>query len=190
MNTIQKQEISVTETELISIFQEIENQVPTPFLSVTMDTEFDDVYKKSKTDGELNPYYKGLRKVSTRNYRLVTNYKKRVGGNLTKEGKDPNTFEVQELKGRRHVTKSVLIDTKTETIHYVMLEWFVNQHSSIQYTFEGSPIERVMFEKWLKDIEVPTNDNQGLDNPVLPMTPKMSNIVSVSVNGVKYILRK
>jgi hypothetical protein len=190
MNTIQKQEISVTETELISIFKDIENQVPSPFLSVTMDTEFDKVYKKSKTDGELNPYYKGLRKVSTRTYRLVIDYQQRVWNNLVKEGKDPNTFEVESPSGKKHISKSVLVDTKTETIHYVMLEWFVNQHSSTQYTFENNPIEKVMFEKWLKDIETPTNDKQDLDKPVTPITPKITNIVSVSVNGVKYILQK
>jgi len=190
MNTIQKTEISVNETELISIFKDIENQVPSPFLSVTMDTEFDKVYKKSKTDGELNPYYKGLRKVSTRTYRLVIDYQQRVWNNLVKEGKDPNTFVVESPSGKKHISKSVLVDTKTETIHYVMLEWFVNQHSSTQYTFENNPIEKVMFEKWLKDIETPTNDKQDLDKPVTPITPKISNIVSVSVNGVKYILQK
>ena len=64
------------------IFREIENQTPTPFISVTLCTDFRNMVKKSKIDGTINPYYKELKKVQTKTYRLVTDYEKRVHNNL------------------------------------------------------------------------------------------------------------
>ena len=189
MTTEVKQVVQVTPTEMVEIFKEIENQNPVPFINVTMKTPYTDVVKKCKQDGTINPYYKGILKISKRTYRLVTDYQKRVWKNLEREGKDPSQFVVESPKGKKHISKSCLTDTQTETELYVMLEWFDGSHGKTEYEFEGSSIERQLFEKWIS-VSESSNTKQGLETEVKPITPKISNLIEVNVNGVSYRIVK
>ena len=63
MTTTTKTQVRVNDQEIEMIFREIENQIPTPFISVTLCTDFRNMVKKSKIDGTINPYYKELKKV-------------------------------------------------------------------------------------------------------------------------------
>ena len=60
----QKTQVVVNDQEIETIFRQVENQVPVPFVSVTLKTDFTGMVKKCKEDGEINPYYKLLKKVS------------------------------------------------------------------------------------------------------------------------------
>ena len=187
MTTTTKTQVRVNNEEIEMIFREIENQVPTPFISVTLCTDFRNMVKKSKIDGTINPYYKELKKVQTKTYRLVTDYEKRVHNNLIKEGKNPNDFQVESPKGKVHISKSVLKDTETGTKRYVMLEWFKEiKGSEPTYNHNGNEIDKRMFEKWITDYNS-SNQKQGLDREVTPITPMFDSIVSFRVNGTEYI---
>ena len=186
MITTTKVKILVNDLEIENIFREVENQVPVPFISVTLNTMYSDMLKKSKVDGTVNPFYKELRKVQTKTYRLVTDYQKRIWENLKKEGKDPNTFEVESPSGKTHISKCILTDTETETKRYVMLEWFPEIKGKTEFFHNGNIIDKMMFEKWNKSYEN-SNQKQGLDREVKPITPLFESIVSFRVNGMEYI---
>ena len=184
-----KTQVSVNDQEIEMIFREIENQVPTPFVSLTLCTDFTGMVKKCKEDGSINPYYKELKKTQTKTYRLVTDYQTRVWNNLIKEGKDPNTFEVQSPSGKVHISKCLLKGSKEETDHkrYVMVEWFKEiKGSEPEYTHNVNVIDKMMFDKWKTDYSS-SNEKQGLDREVTPITPMFDSIVSFRVNGTEYI---
>lgn len=187
MNTTTKTQVRVNDQEIENIFIELENQVPSPFISLTLCTDFTSMVKKSKIDGSINPYYKELKKTQTKTYRLVTDYEKRVHNNLIKEGKNPNDFVVESPKGKEHISKSVLRDTETRMKRYVMVEWFMEvKGSEPTYNHNGNEIDKRMFEKWITDYSS-SNEKQGLDREVKPITPMFQSIVSFRVNGTEYI---
>jgi hypothetical protein len=182
----QKTQVVVNDQEIETIFRQVENQVPVPFVSVTLKTDFTGMVKKCKEDGEINPYYKMLKKVSTKTYRLVTDYQKRVWENLKREGKDPSTFEVQSPSGKTHISKCLLTDTETHTKRYVMIEWFPEIKGKTEYFQGNDQIGRELFSKWMTDYNS-SNEKQGLDREVKPITPLFESIVSFRVNGMEYI---
>ena len=176
--------MKVTVNEMMEIIKNLEVEKPNTFVGIKMRTLFRDDLKKSE-DKEINPYYKQVFKVSTRSYRLVTDYEKRVKTNLKKEGKNPDDFKVESPKGKRHISKSLLIDTQTESKVYVMVEWFPENHSTTSYEFQGNPIDKVLFEKWISKSES-SNQKQNLDREVKPITPELNNILEFSVDGKVY----
>jgi hypothetical protein len=184
----QKTQVVVNDQEIETIFRQVENQVPVPFVSVTLKTDFTGMVKKCKEDGEINPYYKMLKKVSMKTYLLVTDYQKRVHRNLIKEGKDPNTFEVENPSGKVHISKCLLKGDKPETDHkrYVMLEWFPETKGTTEYFQGNDQIGRELFSKWMTDYNS-SNEKQGLEREVKPITPLFESIVSFRVNGTEYI---
>jgi hypothetical protein len=187
MSTKVKTQFRIGHTEMESILKMVENQVPSPFVSITLNTDFTGMVKKCKTDGSINPYFKLLKKVSTKTYRLVTDYQQRVWNNLIKEGKDPNTFEVESPSGKTHISKCVLTDTETQTKRYLMVEWFPEIKGTTEYFQNNDQIGRELFSKWMTDYNS-SNEKQGLEREVKPITPLFDNIVSFRVNGVEYIV--
>ena len=183
MNTKTKHQ--VTKSELVDIIKGIEDNNPNTFVGVKMKTLFREVLKKSKEDGSLNPYYGGIYKVSSKTYRLVTDYQKRVHNNLIKEGKDPSQFVVEPPMGKKHITKSILTDTKTESELYLMVEWFPEIKGTTEYEFEGNNIDKTLFGKWVSDRQS-SNIKQGLEREVKPITPNIENIIELSVGGEVY----
>jgi len=175
--------------EFVEIIKGIEEKNPNTFVGVKMRTLFREVLQKTKDTKEMNPYYKEIFKVSTKTYRLVTDYQKRVHNNLIKEGKDPNTFVVESPSGKKHISKSLLTDTETESKFYVMIEWFPEIKGTTTYEYQGNSIDKSLFEKWISDRDS-SNEKQGLDREVKPITPDLSNILEFSIGGESYELVK
>ena len=184
-----KVQVIVNDQEIQDIFLQLENQVPTPFISFTLNTNYSDMLKKSKVDGSINPFYNELRKVQEKTYRLVTDYQVRVWNNLVKEGKDPNTFNVESPSGKKHISKSLLTDTDTETKTYLMVEWFPEIKGTTEYEYRGNSIDKTLFEKWIRYGES-SNEKQGLDREVKPITPDLDNVLEISVGGNRYEIVK
>jgi hypothetical protein len=179
----------VTINEMLEVIKKQEEVNPNTFVGVKMKTLFREVLQKTKDTKEVNPYYKEIFKVSNKTYRLVTNYEKRVKGNLEKEGKDPNTFVVDPLKGKKHISKSLLTDTETETKFYVMVEWFPEIKGTTTYEYQGNSIDKSLFEKWISNRDS-SNEKQGLEREVKPITPELSNILEMSIGGERYEIVK
>lgn len=189
MNTNTKNPIKVTKSEMINIIKEVEEKNPNTFVGVKMKTLFREVLQKTKDTKEMNPYYKEIFKVSTKSYRLVTDYEKRVKINLMKEGKDPNSFVVESPTGKRHISKSLLTDTESGSKTYLMIEWFPEIKGTTTYEYRGNSIDKTLFEKWISDRES-SNEKQGLDREVKPITPDLDNILEISIEGQRYELEK
>jgi len=179
----------VTINEVMEVIKKQEETNPNGFVGVKMKTLFREVLQKTKDTKEVNPYYKEIFKVSNKTYRLVTDYEKRVHNNLIKEGKDPNTFEVESPKGKKHISKSLLTDTETESKFYLMVEWFPEIKGTTTYEYQGNSIDKTLFEKWISDRES-SNEKQGLDREVKPITPELSNILELSIGGERYEIVK
>lgn len=185
-----KQVIEVSIPEMIDyIKNHVETMKTPPFVNITMETPFTGWVMKCKTDGTINPYWKEVTKEVTKTYLLVTNYKKRVTTNMGKEGIE-GEHDLKELSGKRHVEglKSILIDTETESKYYIMVEQFMEvKPSKTIYRHNGNEIEKTLFEKWMKTYDSYTN--QLNDRKVEVISPLLSNIKRISVNGIEFILK-
>jgi hypothetical protein len=188
MNTLVKNVIEVDDKGFENLFLDLENRSVIPFLYVTIKSDSPQEFvKKSKVDGSINPYWKQIVKESSKTYRLVVNFKKRVENELTKEGKDVDDYIQGQLKGKKHISKSVLTDIETGTERYVMLEYFVNSpiKGITKYFNEGNELDKTILSKWITYYNK-SYDNQGTDKPITPITPFIRSIQQVNVDGVIY----
>jgi hypothetical protein len=168
---------NITRQELITLLSEIDK--PT-FTNVVMET----MVRMNKTN---NPYYNKVVKRSKCNYSLGIDYGKRVNNNYTKEGIE-NTFESEKPSGKHHIgnSKCLLIDDKTESVHYVMLERFDEIKPTNEFIFEGNEIDKQLFQDFM--VKYTESQKQEQDRKVMVITPKIENIKEMSINGTKYII--
>lgn len=165
--------MEITHNELLNVLNQVEK--PT-FVHIVMETPV----RMKKTD---NPYFGLITKRSSGNYLIGMEYGKRVNKNLEKEEMESD-FVVEPPKGKKHISKCVLIDTKTETVHYLMMERFDEIHPQIEFKQGQDPIEKQLFEQFL----YPTykSKKQGQDRKVMVITPKLTNIKEMSIDKMKY----
>jgi hypothetical protein len=188
MENLVKEVIEVDNKGFENLFLELETRKVIPFLYVVRKSDKpNELVLKSKIDGSKNPYWKEVTKEVMNCFRLVVDYKKRVHGNLGKEGKPTTDYQEGELKGKEHISKSLLTDKVSKTKRYVMLEYFVESpiKSKTTYFHNGNELDKKFLEKWINFTET-SYDNQGTDKPVRVITLDISNINQVNVDGVIY----
>lgn len=168
----------ISQSEVVNLFCNYEKK---SFINVETET----LVRMNKTG---NPYYNLVHKLSSRNYLLNSDYLKRVIKEGEKEGisKEENTFEVEDMKGKKRVKNSVCVDTKTEQTFYLFLELFDEVKPQVSYTFEGNPIDKQLFESYM--VKVSESKKQPQERKVKVITPKIENIKSFTLDGVKYIV--
>lgn len=133
-----------------------------------------------------NPYFGKVRKHSSRNYRFLIDYKKRVEKRTEQESGVAIDYKVEKAKGKHHISPAVLMDDKTNTIHYLMLEFFPEVKASVTYSFEKETIDYAMFKDYLT--KVSECKKQPQENKVMCITPMVQNIHSISLDGTKYVV--
>ena len=168
----------ITRQELITLLTNFDETTQQPFVNVVMETPV----KMLKTG---NPYYDRVFKKSSSNYKLNVDYGKRVNNNMDKENVD-GEFQVGEMKGKKHISKCLCVDTKTEETYYVMLERFDEIKPQTEYLMEGNPIDKTVIEPFMT--KVYENKSQPQERKVMVITPKIDNIREMSFNGFKYII--
>jgi len=166
---------TITESELIVLLNDVKTST---FVNIVMETKV----RMNKTG---NPYYDKVIKRSSCNYLMGNDYENRVNNNSEKEGLD-RTFESTTPSGKEHVSKVVLIDTKTSSKHYLMVERFDEINPVNEYKMEGDPIEKMMFESYM--VKVYESQKQEQERKVMVLTPLISNIREISFGGEKYIV--
>ena len=168
--------MNITKLELIDLLNGVESST---FVHLVTETKV----RMNKTG---NPYFDKVIKKSSCNYLMGNDYQKRVWGNGEKEGipQEENTFEVEEMKGKRHISKVVCIDTKTESVHYLMVERFDEIQPKVEYTFEGNQIEKQLFESYM--VKVSESKKQPQERKVKVLTFKLDNIKEISFGKEKY----
>lgn len=174
----------VTTTELTNILVQIgvTEQLKSDFVNVVMETE----PSMNKTG---NPFIGKVKKLSSRNYKLLSDYEKRVRSNEKKQGLTPD-FVTEKPKGKFHISPLVLLDDKTESIHYLNLEYFTEIKPKVSYSFNDLPMVKedmeLMKSFFTKKYE---SQKQEQDRKVEVITPKISNIKQISMGGMKYIVK-
>lgn len=175
----------VTTQELINVLMGIGNDgnpIPSQFVNVVMETE----PSMNKTG---NPFFGRVKKLSSRNYKLLVNYQKRVRKNEEKEGLEPD-FVTEKPKGKHHVTPLVLMDDKTESVHYLNLEYFPEIKPKVSYSFDNLPMVEgdieLMKTYLTKKYE---SKKQEQERKVEVVTPKISNIKQITIEGVRYVVK-
>ena len=171
-----KQTITINQQELITLLSSVEKST---FVNLVTETKV----RMNKTN---NPYFDKVIKRSKCTYLMGNDYEKRVIVNYTKEGIE-ETFEVEELKGKKHISKCVLVDTKTESVYYVMVERFDEIKPTTEYLFENNTIDKVLFESFMT--KVYESKKQECERKVMVITPKIENIKEMSLNGNHYIVQ-
>ena len=165
--------MNITKLELIELLNGVNSST---FVHLLTETKV----RMNKTG---NPYFDRVIKKSSCNYLMGNDYQDRVIVNEIKEGLEGN-FEVEEMKGKRHVSKVVCIDTKTESVHYLMVERFDEIKPKVEYTFEGNQIEKQLFESYM--VKVSESKKQPQERKVKVLTFKIDNIKEISFGKEKY----
>jgi len=140
------------------------------------------IVRMTKTD---NPYYGKVVKRSKCNYLLGSEYEDRVGSNGKKEGLDMSKWKVKENKVGKHISKCVLFNKKLNT-YYVSVERFDEIQPQVEYTFEGNPIDKHLFDSYMT--KVYQNKSQPQSRKVKPLSFKLDSIKEMTLNGTRYIL--
>jgi hypothetical protein len=168
--------MNITRNELIGLLNEVKTST---FVHLLTETKV----RMNKTG---NPFFDKVIKRSSCNYLIGNDYQIRVWGNGEKEGipQEENNFEVEEMKGKKHLSKVVCIDTKTESVYYLMVERFDEIKPKVEYTFEGNPIEKQLFESYM--VKVSESQKQPQERKVKVLTFKIDNIKEITLNKVKY----
>ena len=170
-----KETLTIPRGNMITLLNEVER--PT-FVHLVTDT----IVRMNKTG---NPYYNEVRKCLTSNFYIGGNYEKRVNNNLIKEDKE-NDFVSSPLSGKEHISKCVLIDTKTRSKHYLMCEWFKRSYPRINFLHNGNFIDRQIFRDF--EVKRKESEKQGLENKVNIVTYSMESIKEIRMNKTRYIL--
>lgn len=168
--------VRISIVEMLQIFLGISKST---FINLTTET----IVPMNKTGNET--FYNQVTKLSSRNYLVGNSYEDRVIVNEVKEGLEP-TFESQSLSGKEHYqdSKCVLIDTKTHEKFYLMVELFDEIKPVVEYRFNGNPIDRQMFESFMRKMS--DNKSQPQERKVKVITPLLTSIKGFSINGFKY----
>ena len=169
----EKQIIEITKAELLNKLMLIEGHT---FANVVTET----VVRMNKKG---NPYHNQIIKRTKRNYSIGNEYEKRVNNNEKKEGMEGN-FSASENRVGVHVTKCVLYNEKHDT-YYLQLEPYEEiKPNSVEYFFEGNPIDKMLFQDYL--VKVSESKKQQQEKKVLIISTKIDSIKSISMEGVIY----
>lgn len=171
------QTLNITKTELITLLNEVKSST---FVNLVTETKV----RMNKTN---NPYYDKVVKNSKCNFLMGNNYEDRTDTNYIKEGLTPN-FQVEEMTGRRHISKVVCVDTKTESKHYLCVERFDEIKPSVEYTYEGNPIDKQLFESYM--VKVSESKKQECERKVKWLTYGIDSIKEITFGGTKYIIER
>ncbi len=163
----------ISKSDLLRILMSVNKST---FVNITMKTPV----VMNKTG---NPYFGRVEKVSSTNFLMGNDYETRVQSNEEKEGLTPD-FESQKPSGKHHVSKCVLQSDKDENVYYVMVERFDEIKPVTEYVCEGNSIEKHLFESWLKQSTPSVKQEQ--ERKVMVLTPKIENIIGITLEGVRY----
>lgn len=145
-------------------------------------------YLDFRTSGKANPnpYYEQLEAT----YRIANiqtgfDYYEQLDRKMTKEGIVPLTAE--EKANRKPIWYNMITKTlvkhKTKDEYYFRYQDHESSYLSIDYKFLGNPIEKVMFEQYLKDTATDYSKYQkDLDNELRIKVVNIKNINRIHIN--------
>jgi hypothetical protein len=163
----------VTTAELLEIIRAIKGAT---FATITLSTE----PKMRKTD---NPFYGLVKKIATHNVCLNFIYENAVNRQRAREEKEKDFTAGQRVWGE-HETAAIVWKNGVPYLQ-VKLEKTIN--TLYVSTVDNTPVDAAELATFLP--EKSTNKSQGVDAPVLTISPKFENIVSAKIKGEEYIVK-
>lgn len=164
--------VRVSTEELIRVFLNVSKQT---FVHLVTETE-------PRMNKRGNPFFGRIKKHTSGNFLICSDYSVRVYNGETREIKE-HTFEVEQNKVGKHLSPCVLFNNGKDK-HYLMYERFNETPSQVEFTCDGDPIQKSLFEDYL--VKSSNYEKQGLDRPVMVQSVSFDNIKECTLNGVKY----
>jgi hypothetical protein len=159
--------------DMVRVLMGVKGATPATFIAVTP-------VKMNKTN---NPYFDKVYKTQTSNVFINFDYAASVNRALVKEGKDAD-FVAQPRKWGEKLPGTPIVFHKNE---YYLEARFLNNEPKVDYTFEGNPIDKAVFESYMPNRSSDSiKEHQGLENEVVIRDFKIRNIYQIKVNGVTY----
>lgn len=164
----------ITPKELLNRFQEVKQAT---ILTVVMNTEVK-LLKKNRETGEPCPYV-GVRKKTTCQAMVGTDYENGVNNRREKEGIDSN-FEAAPHQWADRTEKPVISTNKTGDQYYANLR--VLKTLDVQYECDGKEFDREL----IRDFEPKKSPSsrQGVEDEVIWRMPKV--YPACSIEKIKY----
>lgn len=150
------------------------NTTTTPKLNKTLVTD----------DGRIeNPYFDKVTKQSKLNCQIFQNkvkngYEEMVKRRMVKEGKDPETFELQPRKWGVRLPNLPIIEHKGE--YY--LEVIVHNTLSSEYIYNNKSVKSTEIKGWPSSGD-PEKSQGGIEDKVEIRSIKLSNIKEIHIGG-------
>lgn len=139
---------------------------------------------------------KVLQKLVRLTLTLGASYEKRINRDLTKQGEEDN-FTAQSMSGKEYINDEgiIAIDTKTRTKHYLIAT--VENHTipDTIYFHEGKRISKekaielnLFMPSYFTPKTTSGRGNMSEEKDFHTISPKLENIISLKLNGVKRII--
>ena len=183
--------ITINENELIEVLRSIDTFVPNAGMTYTKVLEMNK-YLDFRTNGKANPnpYYEQLEgtfRIS--NIQSGFDYYEQLGRKMTREGIVPLTDEEKATRKPiwYNLESKALAKHKTKDEYYFRYQDHESSYLSIDYNFLGNPIEKVMFEAYLKDTATDYSKYQkDLDKELRIKVLNVKNINRLVINKQEY----
>jgi hypothetical protein len=184
---------TINEQQLINVLGGIDNFVHNVGLTYTKVLDMNK-YLDFRASGKANPnpYYEQLEAtIKASNIQSGFDYYEQLGRKMTKEGIVPLTEE--EKATRKPIwydmVSKALVKHKTKEEYYFRYQDHESSYLSIDYKFLGNPIEKVMFEQYLKDTSTDYSKYQkDLDNELRIKVLNVKNIQRIVINKQEYAI--
>jgi len=159
--------------------------------------------KKKNPNPTMNPYLESGIVNHQVKIDIVTgfDYEDSVNGRREKEGietpfvggytpkVDEDGEETQREVWFNMISKGLVTDKRTESKFYLRYQYTERSHSKDnEYLYNDNPIEKQLFEDYLVKKNTESYSNQGLDNTLNFQVCDLRNVLTITMNHVKYIL--
>lgn len=186
-----KAPITINENEFVEVLRGINHFVPNAGMTYSRILDMNK-YLDFRTNGKANPnpYYDQLEATfRVSNIQSGFDYYDQLESKMTKEGIVPLTAE--EKANRKPIwynnISGALAKHKTKDDYYFRYQDHDSSYLGIEYTFLGNPIEKVMFEQYLKDTSTDYSKYQkDLDNELRVKVVSIKNIHRLAICGEVY----
>lgn len=172
------------------LFEICNNDLSSRFIALTLNSNAR--LTKIGLNGEINHYYKAVRKIYSVTAQPIDNYTKRVNKRRIKEGLNPNfTPNYQNPAKTERLRCSKYLETKivnNQQRYYLRIEVFSDFFNVHYETDTGLILD---FETEVKPFLPKTYEckNQELKNPVIMLRPLLSSIIEIKTNRKHYKIR-
>lgn len=185
--------ITINEQQFVEVLSNVDTFIHNVGLTYTKVLDMNK-YLDFRTNGKANPnpYYEQLEATyRVSNIQSGFDYYEQLDRKMTREGIVPLTAE--EKANRKpiwyNLVSKALAKHKTKDEYYFRYQDHESSYLSIDYKFLGNPIEKVMFEQYLKDTATDYSKYQkDIDNELRIKVLNVKNINRIVINKQEYTI--